>query len=158
MCETLPDTQPNGNPCQHDGRIGGGDAQFHPTLGGWPHWAANHPLPTATTTCLPPSAHCTHVNASPSTPTGVLHWNATGRGRVPPVHEHGLPRPSTWPSNQLCWAVSARSQYHTDDATAHLTSKPDDDPILCSQPTAQPTPVPSQPAAAGILLLTSRGG
>ena len=57
-----------------------------------------------------------------------------------------------------CWAVSAQSRYRTNDATAHPTSKPDDDLLLCSQPTALPNPVPSQPAAAGILLLTSRGG
>ena len=73
MWKTQPDAQPNVNLRQHDGQVGGGGAQVHPTLGGWPHCAANHPLPTATATCLPLVVHCTHVDARPSTPTGVLH-------------------------------------------------------------------------------------
>ena len=39
----------------------------------------------------PPIAHMS--TQEPTFPTGVLHWNPTGRGRVLPVHEHGLSLP-----------------------------------------------------------------
>jgi hypothetical protein len=114
----------------------------------------------ATTTWRPQQQQATldrppvaHMSTRLSTPTGVLHW--TSRGHIPSAHSHGLPCPCTWPSNQLCRAVSTWDWNHTDDATAHPTGKPNDDPLRCSQPAAS---VPSQPAATGILLLTSRGG
>ena len=114
---------------------------------------SNSKLPT-----LPSTVHPATCQRKAQHPHRVLHWHATNRGCIPSAQDHGLPHPSTRPSNQLCRAVSARDRYHTDDATAHLTGKPEDDPLHCSQPTALPTPVPSQPAATGILLLTSRGG
>ncbi len=83
--------------------------------------------------CLP-IAHMS--TQGPAPPPGYYTGMPPGRGRVLPAHKHGLPRPGTRPSNQLRRAVSARSHYRTNNATAHPRSKPYDDPYFA--PNQQP--------------------
>ncbi len=89
--------------------------------------------------------------------------NVSGRRLLPPANDHGHPGASAQPSHdELCRTVSSRHWNHANYAAAQPTGEPNDDTLLYTQPAAlpcsHPTAQPSQPAATGILFLTSRGG